>query len=97
MDVAAPREATELLERRAFRLDPRHELVTDDDRDIELAGQPLQAARGVHRIADHGVVQALSITDASHDRFTVMDSDADLHGHGPASHSLLAPAPCLFE
>src|SRR5262245_14141037 len=66
LNGAAPREATELgIQRRAFLLDPGHEVVADYHPDIELAGQPLQAARDIHRVADDRVIQPLSITDAS--------------------------------
>ncbi len=64
----------------------RHEL------DIEVARETLQSTRDVDGVADHDIVQPLSIADASQDGFSVVHTDADVHRGLASSRPLPAPA-----
>src|SRR5712692_1644195 len=80
------------LGRHALGANPGHELVGHHDLGVHLAGEPLQPARHVDRVADHEVVEPLPVADAAHDGFAVVGADPDLHREFPARHALGAPA-----
>src|SRR5215471_12279353 len=84
--IEAQPNQTSLL---AYATDDR---IAHHELDIEVAREPLQAACDVEGVTDHDIVQALRIPDASQDGFSVVHTDADVHGHQAACHPLPAPA-----
>src|SRR5437763_10563070 len=64
------------LGRRACR-DRLDQGIADDERRVEAARQPLQAACRVDRIADDGKGQAVRAADITNDRRAVIQPDAD--------------------
>src|SRR6187399_1131636 len=74
---------------RMARFRPRllHQRVADHDGASEFAGKRLEAARRIHRGADHGKFQPVEADISQHD-LAIMQSDADLDRRLVAAASL---------
>src|ERR1051326_7694553 len=65
--------------------------VADDEGRVEAARQPLQAARGVHRVADDGEGQAVGAADIADDGGAIIEADADCDRRLADTCALLIP------
>src|SRR5215469_6178750 len=60
-----------------LRIDCANDRVADDERGFETASQPLQPARRVDGVADHGKRETVRAADIAEHRRPVIETDAD--------------------
>src|SRR5262249_59307812 len=68
------------------------DLCADEQRDVELAREVLDAARQVDGVADHRVLEAAGTADVAESGLAIVQADADSDGAAPGPVTLAGPS-----